>query len=181
MGSSTRPGGPPSWPTPTGSTASSCDAGAGSKRLYGCWSRRATRGCSKGPLAGRACAGVGAGVLVDQPAAVAESQLRIEVRNPELLVVGADTQLDRLDPAPAALRHHGSEQAAAEALAAGGRLHPDLLDLGARSAAGRDPDRRGGDPAVAGEREEAAARVVEDRLDVLPEVRHHAALMAEER
>src|SRR6185312_4559342 len=117
----------------------------------------------------------------DLEAAVAEALLRVEVGDPELAVVRRDAQLDRLDAAPATLLDRVSEQARAEAAPARGGLHPDLLDLGARAAAGRDADRRRRDRGLVGHHEEPAAGVAQDRLDVLLQVAHHAALVAEER
>src|SRR6185437_5194979 len=120
-------------------------------------------------------------VVHDLQAAVAEALLRVEVGNPELAVIRGDAQLDRLDAAPTALLDRVPQQARAQAAPARRRLHPDLLDLGARAAAGRDADRRRRDGGLVGHHEEPAARVAQDRLDVLLQVAHHPALVAEER
>src|SRR5436190_12610258 len=120
-------------------------------------------------------------VVHDLEAAVAEALLRVEVGDPELAIVRGHAQLDRLDAAPAALLDGVSQEARSEAASTRRRLHPDLLDLGARAAAGRDPDRRCRDGGLVCDHEEPAARVAQDRLDVLLQVAHYAALVAEER
>src|SRR6185312_1014089 len=102
--------------------------------------------------------------LHDLEAAVAEALLRIEVGDPELAIVRGDAQLDGLDAAPAALVDGVSQQARTETAPACRRLHPDLLDLGARAAAGRDADRGCGDGGVAREGEEPATGIAQDGL-----------------